>query len=442
MKAKALILTSVFIASNSNVFALTGGAISNELLSAENFGAPVSVAGGAKDPIVTYSNPASLADIGKLSVTGGGHLEFYGIERKGSGVSDSMEDQTVFVPSFGLAQSFGDGKFGFGLAVVSPYGLKTEWSETSNVRYVATDSVLKMYDITPAVSYRHNEKFAVGLGLDYFNVFDASLQRKFNPVIIDGALNPPTFTPSIPSAPDGNTKLEGDGSQWGYHGGLLFQPTERHSFGLAYHSEVKMELEGTIELKGIAGTFATTVFGGSNFTTPAKADIFFPQNVLIGYAFTPNEKWRFEVDGHWYDWSSNKQLLPRAESANAFQRAIVEAPLPLEWKDIWSFGLGTTYRASDMWKINGGWYYISAAVPDRTFAPIIPDSDRWGLTIGPSFTKGSLTIDAVYSPLFYKDRNINNNIGEQVSGIPGYNINGEYSADIHIVGLNFKYQFQ
>ena len=434
MKFKAIAILGVSLSMISNAFAVSGGSIGTGLYSAEQLANPANVAGGLTDPMVTYTNPASLGEIGKYNTTLGGLFINLDSERSGNSVAtDSSDTSSNYLPSFGFSTSFMDGKWGFGLALLSPYGLETEWSNTSSVRYLATKSSIKMFDLTPAVSYRHNEKIAFGFGLDYFKVTDASLERKFSPDVVNFLLGVPTL-----GSPDGHVKLEGDGSDFGYHLGVLYNATEKHSFGATYHSEVKMELEGDVTMTGFTGA-GIVAMGGANFKTSAVADLFFPQNVSLGYGFTPNEEWRVGFDAYWYDWSGNQELLARLPNANATQKAIAQAPIPLEWKDVWSFALSSTFKANDMWKFNGGLYYISAAVPDRTFYAALPDLDRIGVSIGPSLSYNNLTIDTVYSRIFFNDRTVNNNMGTDVSGIAGGN--GDYSVDADIFGINFRYKW-
>jgi long-chain fatty acid transport protein len=381
--------------------------------------------------MVVYSNPARIGDLGKFNSTIGGNLVLWDAERSGNGTSDTMESQSIFIPSFGVTGSAQDGRWGFGLAVLSPYGLKTEWSDTSSVRYVATKSDLTMVDITPGVSYRPSDKWSVGMGIDYFKVLDVTLERK--------VLNISGSNPS--GDPDANSKMSGDGDQWGYHAGLMFQPFEKHAFGAVYHNEVKMKIEGDIELTGLAADYMG-LFQGTSFKTKGSVDLMLPQNVQLGYAFIPSDRWRFEINGAWFDWSANQQLKPVTPNVtNPTQASLLTNPTPLKWKDVWSFGLGSTFAPGGNFKWSGNVFYITAAVPEETFSPAIPDSDRYGFGFGPSYTKNRFVIDAVYNYTIYKDRTVNNNMGQTVAGFAAADISGTYKSNIQIIGLNVGYRY-
>jgi long-chain fatty acid transport protein len=437
MFRKIGLLTSLLFSFSSYLWAVGSGGIANEIPSSEGLGELLSVAGSKSDPSVVYSNPASIGDIvGKSNASAGLAYLNLSAERSGNNHStDKMKNTSALVPNVSVTQSLIGNKLGFGLAVISPYGLETEWADDSNVRYVATKSKLKMYDITPAISYRPSDKWALGIGADYFNTFDTDLQKKAPVDVINYALGFPTA-----GSPDANSELSGDGHQWGYHTGVLYNPNPNNTFGVTYHSEVKTKIEGNLEITGLSGASAS-VFGGTNYKTRARTDLFYPQNVQLGYKYSHGEKWEAGFNLAWYDWSSNKQFEIVLPDATPTQRAIAGNPIPLHWRDVWSGTIGGSYRFSDAWKLNGSAYYLPNVYPEQTFSPAIPDLAKIGIAIGPSYTKGSWGVDAVYNPLFYKHTTINNTVGQDSAG-PNADISGRYKAMVHIVGVNVKYKFQ
>jgi long-chain fatty acid transport protein len=437
IKLSFLLINAIVLVQTSHVFAVGSGGIANEVTSAEGLGELLGVTGSKADPSVIYNNPASIGDVeGKFNGSAGLSFFHLSAERNGTnGTSDKMQNTSVVIPNFSYTQKINTRKIAIGVAVISPYGLETKWADDSNVRYVATKSKLEMYDITPAVSYRPSDKWAFGVGADYFNTFDANLQKKAPVDVINYKIGFPTA-----GSPDANSELSGDGHQWGYHTGVLYNPTPNHTFGVTYHSEVKTKIEGNLELTGLSGASAS-VFGGTNYKTHARTDLFYPQNVQVGYKYSQGEKWELGFNLAWYDWSSNKQFEIVLPDATPTQRAIAGNPIPLHWRDVWSGTIGGSYRFSETWKLNAGAYYLPNVYPEETFSPAIPDLAKIGISVGPSYTKGSWGIDAVYNPLFYKHTTINNTVGQDSAG-PNADISGRYKAMVHIVGVNVKYKFQ
>lgn len=434
---KVAILTLFILpAAPRYIHAVGSGGIANEVTSPEDLTTLLAVTGSKSDPSVLYNNPASIGQIGKFKATTGLTFLNFSASRDGSnGTSDKMKTGNIVIPNFSAVGSAKDGMIGYGLSVVSPYGLKTEWSDTSNVRYVATKSAVKMVDISPAVSIRPIEQFSFGFGLDYYSTFDADLQKKVPVDVVNFVIGIPTA-----GSPDANTRLKGDGSQWGYHTGILYNPTPSHTFGIAYHSEVKTKIEGDLTITGLSGASAA-VFGGTDFKTKARTDLFYPQNVQFGYKYSQGTKWEAGANVAWYGWSSNKELAINLPDATPPQRAIAGSPIPLKWKDVWSATVGGFYRFNDEWRLNTGAYYLPAVYPESTFSPAVPDLDKIGLGFGPAYTKGGLSVDAVYSPLFYKTTTITNSVGQNSTGLASADISGRYKAMIHIVGINVAYRY-
>lgn len=426
----------ILVMTEATMWAVGSGGLSNEVTSAEALSNLLGVAGSKTDPSAVYNNPASIVDQGRFNSTVGLAFYSFSVERDGSnGTSDKMDTANPVVPNFSTVYGFGDGKWAVGLAVLSPYGLETEWSETSNVRYVATKSKLNMLDVTPAVAYRLNEKASFGFGADYYTTFDADLQKKVPVDVLNFVIGFPTS-----GSPDANSRLTGDGDQWGYHAGMQLNPTASHTFGLVYHSEVKTKIEGDLEITGLSGA-STIVFGGSDFRTAVRTDLFYPQNVQFGYKYSQEEKWEAGFNVAWYDWSSNKELAINLPNATPTQRAIAGQPIPLQWRDVWSATVGGYYRFTDTFKMNLGAYYLPAVYPEHTFSPAVPDLDKVGVSFGPSFNRGAWAFDFVYNPLFYLSTTINNTVGQDSTGLASADISGKYKAMIHILGLNVRYKY-
>lgn len=436
-KLKVLnILSAIIILAKINLYAVGSGGIANEVTSAEDLSNLLAITGSKTDPTVVYHNPAGILDQGKLNTSLGLTYFDFSVKREGSnGTSDKMKTTKAVVPNFGLTQGLADGKLAWGLAVVSPYGLQTEWSDTSNVRYVATKSTLNMLDVTPAIAYRPIRKLSVGFGLDYYTTFKADLQKKISVDAVNFQLGFPTA-----GSPDANSKLSGDGDQWGYHTGFVYNPTESHTFGVAYHSEVKTKIEGDLELTGLSGASAV-VFGGSDYKTHAETDLFYPQNVQLGYKYSKGDKWEAGFNAAWYDWSANQELRITLPNATANQKAVAEQATPLKWRDVWSATIGGFYRFSDKWKLNMGAFYLPKVYPGSTFSPGVPDLSKIGISVGPSYTKNSFSIDTVYNPVFLRSRDVKNNLGQAATGSAAADVSGKYKGMLHIIGITARYRF-
>jgi long-chain fatty acid transport protein len=324
-----------------------------------------------------------------------------------------MASNSPIAPFFYLSYSGQDSPYAFGLGVNSPYGLVTEWKENSFSKYYATKSKLLMYSVNPTIAYAVNDKLSLGLGLDYFNLFDVELKSK----AINGG----------PLA-DGNRRLSGDGTGWGYNFAINYKANERHSLGLSYRSQVNVIVEGEEEFTDISGFGALAAFAPS-YNTDVQTEFKFPQTVTVGYGFRANDKWTFMADYEWANWNVvTETKLNRSPSAlnNALPGSI-----PRNWKNSNNVGLGTNMKAKEWWDVRFGFVAYEQVVPSSTLEASLPDASRYGPTIGSGFRFGNTTIDLSYEHTFIKKKTVNN---AQESAL--YSQDGTFEGDIDVISLS------
>jgi len=438
MKYVLGVLLSLSLVSES--YAVGGAFIGNEVPSARSAGQGyVGVAGQSDDPTTVFSNPAAMTNLKGTQLTVGSAWEnIHGGYQDNAGNQTKERVTNAGVPNASATHSFLDGKLGAGLSVQSPFGLESYWPGNSPLRYVATDSRLDMVDITPAVAYQVIPMVSVGAGVDYFDVFNAQLSRAVNVNAVNTALGAPTAT-----AADASTTLSGQSTNWGYHGGVLLQPNEKNAFGITYHSKVDLRVLGNAQISGMTGAMAQ-VFGGSNYSTSAFTDLVLPESVQFGYAFKPTDKWMLEADAAWYNWASAQDINIRYAETNPVRLAVLNQgnPIPLSLHNSWSMSTGANYKVNDKWQVRSGFWYEPWAMPDVNFSPGFLDLSRYGLNIGAGYAFNEhVTLDAAYGAIFTHNRTINNNVGTNTTGIPGYNIDGTYSNFANTVMMNLSYRY-
>ena len=409
----------------SQAFALGTASYSSELISTRSLGqGGTGVAGTQNDPIAAYTNPAAMTALPGTQVTVGlsyanGSPKFTNDQNQVTGARAT----SVFVPNFGATTQLMDGKLAAGLAVVTPYGLETHFDGDSPIRYAATDARLRIVDITPSVAVKVCDGFSAGFGVDFYDALEGALEKKVDSAYINGyatfnALGGLGGAPgsiiagsaAAKASNDANSRLNGTGTGWGYHAGFTIKPNEQNQIGIVYHSSVKIALSGNVQLTNLNGAVAT-VFGGNTYQSGATAPLYMPQNVQIGYAYMPNEKWNFEADVAWYDWYSARQLgVVYDAPLTANQSTILQGSNPTVFnpRKTLNFGVGANYKYSPSLQLRTGAYYQAAALPESAFDPAFADLPRYALTFGTgwSVTK-DLGLDVAYNSVFFHSRHIN-----------------------------------
>ena len=414
--AKLILMTALVCAAVSPVFAVGSGALGNQT----GVGTPATshgfaFAGVADDPSAIFYNPAGLVQVkGWQMMAGAAILSINSEHTALDGTKDKTVSHLPVAPNFYLSYSKPSSPWAFGVGVNSPFGLVTDWKNDSFSKYYATESKLLMYDVNPTVAYSLTGKFSVGGGIDYYNVYDVELNQQ------------------VPGLTDGHGKFSGDGKGWGYNLGVHWKPWDRHSFGISYRSQVNVIVDGNTELKDVAVPTNGYLGGSPSFKTGASTELKFPQSVLLGYGFRPNEKWTLFADYEWVNWSTTNETKFNYDQNNA----LLPQSIARDWRSTNNLGIGAEWKVNQMVDLRFGGLIYERVVPSGTMESSIPDSSRWALTVGPGFHFGNTSLDLGYNAIFFKNRNIDNNAGNAFASM-----DGKFKTFINVFSLGVSHKW-
>lgn len=376
--------------------------------------------GLANDPSAVYFNPAGLtqlkgtqfyfgstliAPLGSYKVPGTSQIEY---EQKGQ----------VFTPiNFYFTQQITD-KLYAGIGVNNPFGLGTKWPSNWVGKYLAVDTELKSYFITPVIAYQLLDNLSVSLG-GMFAWTDVKINRK-SPQPITG---------------DFDLTLKGDGTAFGFTAGILYKPTSELSVGLSYRSEVSFDLKGTAE--SVPATFKHPQLGidlpfpNGDITAPLTT----PQNATLGIALKASDKVTITADFQYVGWSSYDKLEITFTNydldlnpANGQQNII---SVDRKYENSFIVRTGFEYEAAQSFKLRGGIFYDRNPVPTEFVEPTLPDADRLGLNLGyGAKLSENLHLDISYLLLIFSKREVSKS---------KFNFNGSYYNTAHLFGVNLAY---
>lgn len=308
-------------------------------------------------------------------------------------------------------------QWSLGLGVFSPFGLASEWGDTWEGRYIATNSKLTSVCVNPTLSYAFSQKFSVAAGIDLLYI-EATLENAVN--LTPYGLN------------DGFRSFEGDDTVWGFNAGIHFQMTDDLSLGASYRSGFDVDFDGDV-------TFDLLMEGEGLLRqylpdTGAMATIDLPQVAFAGIAWQVNPKWVIETGLLWEGWSDYETVTTQ------FDTPILGMPSDVQtkkWKDTITVNVGGEYLLSHRHTLRAGYIYRENAVPDETFEPSLPDADAHLFAIGGDLIRPSYTLSLAYVYERQKSRAKTNAIGEALGG----SANGTYRSDIHFLALSLKWLF-
>ncbi|MFT7538539.1 MAG: long-chain fatty acid transport protein [Lysobacterales bacterium] len=370
------------------------------------FGKGSAFVGEANSPAAIHYNPAGITQLkGDTYISmGDAAITSFANQTSSTGNETQARINTLHVPHFYATEDFGVDRFNFGIGMGSTFGSVTDWAPDSSLRYVATRSEITNIDLNIVAAYEVLENLSIAVG---YKGVDSHL-NKHKRLLQDAGANP-----------DGDFNLKGKDIGHGYTLSGHYRLSERHSFGLQYKSEIQLRYRGETHLDALAGTYAA-VFGGNHFSIDTDVDVELPKSVVAGYSFRPSNKWVFNFDVEWTDWSSiEHERLVYKDALTVNQAAVLNAgnPVARDWDNVWSFALGAEHQLTDAVALRGGYYYHQNAIPDGTVDNAVADSNSHGITGGVGYKiTDDLALDLAYSALLFEDRTINSPVSSTIDG--------------------------
>jgi long-chain fatty acid transport protein len=334
----------------------------------------------ADDPSAMFYNVGGLAFLDERDFMAGvaiiflGDSDFSGVAPfPGPTYSGSQQAQLKTPIHFYWVEPISE-NLTFGLGLVSPFGLVTEWDNPDlwAGRFISTKADLTAIDLNPNIGWQITDKLGIGGGI-IVRTSSVELQRNL------GAVNP--FTQLIDDV--GRTTLESDTEiGYGFNVGVLHQATERFSWGFSYRSRVTVDYGGNASFDQISTGFdqfddlvaASLPFGEE---VPIETSIEFPDMASLGLAYRISSKLLIELDLNWAGWSSFDRTDIEFTNDPQFSSSIVS-----DWED------SSNYRAGLLWDVRGpgewrfGAYYDETPQPDASVGPLLPDASRVGISAG------------------------------------------------------------
>jgi len=403
-------------------------------------------AGGAaiaQDASTAYANPAGLVRIPnkQLMISGDAiftHSKFSGANTWRSTTAPAGPSYTqsgtvstndkMLVPSFAFAMplaQYGLPKWNTALSVTVPYGLSTNYGNSSLIRYSATSSKLSVIDISPDLAYKFNDQWSLGAGLDIERV-GVSIRR------VVGA---PILSPSNPTLRDSTSKNSADGWGYGGHAGVLFQLTPKSRVGLAYHTSVKVGVTGNSVMTGrLAGS------SGSMSLDTLRATFILPSVTVLSGHHEFNNPWSIDASAYYTQWTTLSGTLTAYNLAGTPPVTPTTTSIPQHYRNTWLLALGGGYQLTRDWLIRAGMSYDQSPVKSAERNVLIPDADRVGLSVGAHYqVNKQVGLDAGWMHLFFHDSSVSIPlaVGSQSStSIGSYN-----DSHVDLLGLQATIDF-
>ncbi len=298
----------------------------------------------ADNPSAIYYNPAGITQLEGDNIRVGLYVISANTKfTSSSGATAHTDTSLQPVPQLYYVHSFTNLPISIGLGIYAPYGLSLDWGNNAPFNTVAESGSLTYLCFNPVIAWKVHRTLSIAIG-PTINYSYATLKQ------------------AIPFI-GGQFKFDGDGLDYGFTAGILWQPQPMWSFGINYHSATTVDYKGT----------ASQTFGAPfPPSTSSSAAINFPQFVVGGISFRPTTNWNLEFDLDWTEWNDVKQITLQG---TPFPPPPGSQTVTLNYKSSFIYEFGVTRQLGKGYFASVGYIYNENSSPDANFNPLIPDAD-------------------------------------------------------------------
>ena len=300
-------------------------------------------------------------------------------------------------------------KFKYGIAAYTPFGSTIDWENGWTGRFVLTHLQLFAVYIQPTMSYKISDHLGIGAGFVY-GTGKVNLQRDIP--VVDNKGN------------YGHAELAGNARGYGFNAGIYYQPITSLSFGLTYHSDVKMKMDKGTATFTVPASLASS-FPSGNFST----NLPLPKIVTLGIGYTPCNRLSLAFDASMIGWNTFDTLTFDYENNT---QELSDTKSARNYENTYAYRLGAQYHVTDKFDARMGVKYLISPVKDGYVSPDVPDATHFNYSVGFGYKlTHRVTADASFTYQHMKRQDTN--IESQMSGT--------YKTNIYMPGISINYNF-
>ncbi|CAH8199197.1 outer membrane protein transport protein [Vibrio aestuarianus] len=375
----------------------------------------------ADNASVMARNPAAMALFDKMELSLGfesitSMIDVKDAKYMGQSIPD-VDDVggTSIAPNIHLIVPVND-KFAWGVNAYSNFGTKTEFSDSYPASEYGGLTDVKSINFGLAGSYRINEQWSIGAGLDL--IYGQGTMKRYASAKLAAGLSQ-----KLPiTIPAGTALLDvdkADGWAVGFNLGTVYELDENNRFGLAYHYSPEFEAKDDYGQKIV-------------LPLPDIAE-------FSGFHKIKDTKFAVHYSVQWIGWSAFDQIDFKNLDASQSPIAAILAGggtygKEYQWQDGWHYAIGGTYYLNNDWTVRAGYMYDTSA-QDSLTSVSVPDSDRQWLSAGFTYNIDTASnIDFGFTYLLGDDVSVKEDSAGTV-------LTATTHADAILVGLQYSRSF-
>ncbi|PJK02036.1 hypothetical protein CO615_03420 [Lysobacteraceae bacterium NML75-0749] len=342
-----------------------------------------------------------------------------------------------------------------GASITAPFGSGTEYENGWVGRYNATETSLKMADLTLSAAVQVTPAFSAGIGV----VFERAEVTLGKDIPLGVMLAAGLKNPALAATPDGNVTVEAGNNAFGWVAGFQFRPNDKFAIGYSHRSELKHDFKGEAVFTTPAAFQAMQpgfvamaqnpgaplnaaqrqqlmVLGKGFVNTTGSARLVTPTLDTLSVMVGVGERVKLYADAQRTGWSSLPNV--HIEFGNPFQPASQE---DFHWKDTMFYSLGAEFQLNDAFTLRGGIAHDESPTNNIDRTPRLPDNNRNLYSLGMSWQMTEkLSLDGSLTWVSIKDSTTHLPINPNPPQSRYTSLNGKYNGHATVVGLGLTYK--
>lgn len=329
------------------------------------------IAASADNAETASSNPAGMSrlaapatSLSLMLAKGFGEFEVDESQTTTGGGDPDDDSSLVFLPQAYYVRPLSE-DLHVGISLTVPSGFGSDYGSDWAGRYYTDSYSLVYLAVTPALSWRINEQWSVGVAVGINYIASES----------EVALN--TLTPG---APDGRMKAELDGVGSNINLSLLWEMSDKTRFGLSYTSESKTDIDGDLKFRNPGPVIGGLLERGV-LSDDIEVEQVQPQRIIGGLYHELDSGAFVVADLGWVEFS---RFGANSISFDGEKIDVEDG----NYNNFWAGAVGYGFPESNGRRFTLDAFYVQAPVDDdkRTLALAL---DRiWGVGAGVQFDRG------------------------------------------------------
>lgn len=319
--------------------------------------------------------------------------------------SGDTENENFFMPTF-FAVSPDYNNFRFGFSVTAPAGLSKRW-EDPYPKSSAEEFTLKVFDFNPTVSYKFNDRFSVGAGVQV--------------VYTDGKVKSDAGVMA--------RDLEGDSWDMGYNIAATVKPMDKLNLSITYRSKVDLTVEGDANLTSTLPAPPYPASYSFIYDGFAEVEIPLPAVLAVAASYTFFDQFIVELEYDKTYWSDYENL--DFNYSTSFGSHPFDGPISKKWQNSDAWRLSITYDMKNNFMLMAGFAIDENPIPNSTLGFELPDSDALLYSLGVRYKlNDNMEMGVAY---LYDDK--------ESRTVSNGTVNGTFEdAAAHLVTFGFTYK--